>query len=124
MVENVHVSRVSTIGMQYATREDWSYIQGLRRRNHGIRSMPVEIYCFELYMQDARPIAYPNFPCISYVREDDTIESLTQRISTITGDSDWENVRMAVVCKKRQPHYLSKHSPEVDCTIDSNRYSS
>ncbi|CAE7662604.1 unnamed protein product, partial [Symbiodinium microadriaticum] len=99
-------TRLNTIGVQYISREDWSFICG--QNKEGVRSMPVEVHDFELYMQIARPVASPSGPCVTYVREDDTAQSLIERISIVTGESDWDTIRVAVVCSKRRPHYLSR----------------
>jgi hypothetical protein len=122
-VDNVPIRKVGSIGLQYISPEDWGYMQGFHHRHNGVRSMPVEVYCFELYMQDARPTSSPSCPCMTYIREDDTVKSLTERISIVTGESDWESVRLAVVCTKRLPHYLSRDSLEaMDSSNDVNRY--
>ena len=96
------------MGLQYVSAEDWGYMCGRRRDTHGVRSMPVEVFDFELYMQIARPVASPSGPCVTYVREDDTVETLLHRISALTGQNEWDAIRVAVVCSKRRPHYLSR----------------
>lgn len=101
-------TRVGSIGLQYVTEDDWGFISGRQYHRTGIKAMPVEVHHFEFYNQLARRIRSSCGPCVTYVREDDTFESLAKRVSVITGDLDWENVRMAVVCVKRRPHYLSR----------------
>ena len=113
--------RICSLGLQYVYPEDWDYMCG--RRRHGVRSMPVEVFDFELYMQIARPVASPSGPCVTYVREDDTVESLLERISAVTGENGWDTVRVATVCSKRRPHYLSRVATSDSDQSSAERYS-
>jgi hypothetical protein len=46
---------------------------------------------------------------MSYIREDDSFESLTARLSSVTGEVDWSGLRLAIVVDK-VPFFIARNS--------------
>mmetsp|Transcript_6273 Transcript_6273/g.9471 ORF Transcript_6273/g.9471 Transcript_6273/m.9471 type:complete len:1457 (+) Transcript_6273:112-4482(+) len=101
---------IHSLGVQYVTVEEWKNMTGCAPLCAGVRmrSFPVAVHRFELYMNFAKPVPSNSGPCLSYIREDDTFESVVHRLSVITGELDLATVRLAVVCKQNIPHYISR----------------
>ena len=80
-----------------------------------IRSFPISIFSFEFRMNTAMcraPLSETDAgPLLSYVREDDTHETLVSRLEVLIGegtDTDWESLRLAVVSPQNVPHFLPR----------------
>ena len=92
--------------VQCATIEDMVFMQG---RHPRIRSMIIAVYSFTLLgnlVDTCDALDYK--PFLSYVREDDDYPSLCKRLSEISGESDLDKYRLAVVSGDKVPHFIPK----------------
>lgn len=94
-----------SVGLQHVTAEEAIFMRG---RHPHIRSMALSVFGFKLCGKFAEPLPCREYkqgqgggPFLSYVREDDTYESLARRLCAITGDSkeDWADLQLAITVK-------------------------
>ena len=81
----------------------------MRNEHPSIRSMLITVFSFTLMGNAVQPCDCEMFggPCITYLREDDTVLSLAHRIEILTGDKDLSGNRFAIV-KDNVPHFLPR----------------
>mmetsp|Transcript_25746 Transcript_25746/g.43375 ORF Transcript_25746/g.43375 Transcript_25746/m.43375 type:complete len:1590 (+) Transcript_25746:156-4925(+) len=92
-----------------------------------VRSIPISVFSFEYSMHIAkarvRLVEREIGPFLSYVREDDTHETLLTRLASQVGEdtnTDWEKMRLALVGIDQQPHFIPRAaatSPRVGPTV-------
>jgi hypothetical protein len=83
----------STLGVQLITSDDWIYMSGFAYLNSGVRSIPISIFSFELSPTGtADSFSHNSKPVLSYIRDDDTLDTLVSRIGSLTGETDWEKL--------------------------------
>jgi hypothetical protein len=80
--------------------------------------MPISVFSFEFSMQVARPrnrlSDVEAGPFISYLREDDTYDTLVARLADQVGDdtnTDWDKMRLAIVTNDQKPHFIPRQTP-------------
>lgn len=82
-----------SLGVQSFSPEEWLFLSGASVSHLGIRAIPLSVYSYELSMMGiAQSLSHSTQPFLTYLREDDTIETLRERIILHTGESDWEKI--------------------------------
>jgi hypothetical protein len=98
------------LGVQSFSPEEWVYLSGASVHHFGVRAIPISVYSYELsVMGIAQSLSHETQPFLTYLREDDTIETLTARLILYTGECDWE--RMALVTPTIRPFILPAEIP-------------
>jgi hypothetical protein len=86
------------LGVQSFSCEEWLFVSGAASSRLGIRSIPLSVFSYELSMMGiAQSLDHATKPFLTYLREDDTYQTLLERILLITDEADWE--RMTLVTR-------------------------
>lgn len=95
---------LSRLAVQHISRRDLLLMNG---GDKSVNSIVVAVMNFTLLGSQVNPCDPEDYaPFLSYLREDDTLQSLTQRFGAISGDSDWSRCKLALV-KERTPNFIS-----------------
>lgn len=94
--------------VQFATFEDLVFMSGIHPE---IKSMIISVFNFTVVNGRIRPCDPKEFggPFLSYIREDDDLNSLSDRLGKITGENDFSKFRLALV-NNYVPHFIKKGS--------------
>lgn len=82
----------------------------MHNRHPTIKSMTITVFNFTL-LGNAVSVCSPTLysgPFLSYVREDDTYETVVQRLAKISGDAQLYKLRLAVVTEKFTADFVPK----------------
>jgi hypothetical protein len=92
------------LGVQSFSSEEWCFLSGASSSRLGIRAIPLSVFSYELSMLGiAQSLVHDTKPFLTYLREDDTYQSLMDRILLYTDEANWD--RMALVSRNlRQVH--------------------
>jgi hypothetical protein len=84
----------------------------MRGMHPGIKSMMISVCNFTLLGSKVQTCDSKFFsgPFITYVRADDDFYSLSARLREITGEEDFDKMRLAVVSKNNTAHFLARPS--------------
>lgn len=94
-----------SLGVQCFSSEEWIFMNGAAVPHFGVRAIPLSVYSYELSpLGIAQSLSHETPPFLTYLRADDTLETLTDRIILHTGESDWE--KMALVSRTFRPFQL------------------
>lgn len=106
------LSSLMPVMVQHVSPRDVYYMCCLGQK----KSIVVSVFNFTLLGNQVSVCGLDEFsgPFISYIHEDDTLQTLTDRFGAITGDSDdsWSRCKIALV-KDTTPYFISSQRPSV-----------
>ena len=93
------------VRVQHIPHRDLLLMRGVHPK---VKSMMISVCNFTLLGSKVVTCHSKMFsgPFISYVREDDDFHSLAARLREVTGEEDWDKVRLAVVAKDNTAHFV------------------
>lgn len=95
------------LGVQSFNAEEWTFITGLSYYRFQIRSIPLSVFSYDISNTNMGVVQRASDhikPFLTYLREDDTIETLSNRIIEITGENGWET--LSLISRQFRAHEL------------------
>lgn len=109
----------SCLGVQAFSCDEWVFMCGASLLRLGVRAIPISVYSYEINMMGvAESLDHDTKPFLTYLREDDTYQTLTDRIQLYTGENNWE--KLALVSRMFRAYLLPIESPSQSDDGDGN----